>query len=532
MLGTMIKKQLMEIFRGYFYDAKKNKARSKGATILLIVLFALLMFGLLGGMFYAMASSLCAPLYAFGLDWLYFALTGLVALFLGIFGGVFNTFTGLYLAKDHDLLLSMPIPVRTIVAARLVTVYLMGLLYSGIVIIPAVIVYWTTVRPGAAQIVGGVLIVLLVSAIVLVLTCLLGYGVARLSVKLKNKSYFTTIIALLGVGLYYFFYFKATELIQDFLNNLTVYAEKVEKNLGFMKTFGQVGTGEWVPMAVSVAAVFALCAATWIILLKSFTKIATASTGGTKIVYKEKTAKMQSLSRALGRKEMNRFTASANYMLNTGLPLLFVLVAAGALFIKGREFMPVLEAVFGGVPGLIPVLLIGMLCGLSAMTDPVVPSVSLEGKSLWILQSLPVDPWEILKAKMMLQLKITVPVLLLAAVGAGYAIQAGPLEWLFLILIPLLSAVLYAAFGLMLGLKFANLTWTNEIYPIKQSLSVIVYMLLGMAYGAAVIGLYFLGGIGLGPELYLTIVTAVTALLAFLLLGWLKKKGAARFAEL
>ena len=71
------------------------------------------------------------------------------------------------------------------------------------------------------------------------------------------------------------------------------------------------------------------------------------------------------------------------------------------------------------------------------------------------------------------------------------------------ILIPVLSAVLYAAFGLMLGLKFANLTWTNEIYPIKQSLSVLLYMLLGMAYGAAVIGLYFLGGMDLGAQLYL-----------------------------
>ena len=234
MLGTLIKKQLMEVFRGYFYDTKKNKARSKWATIGLIILFAVLMIGLLGGMFFGMAYSLCEPLHAFNLDWLYFALMGLLAIFLGILGGVFTTFTGLYLAKDNDLLLSMPIPVRTIVAGRLVTVYLLGLMYSGVVIIPAVIVYWTTVKPGAAQIIGGILIVLLISAIVLALTCLLGYGVARLSVKLKNKSYLTTIIALVFVGLYYFFYFKATELIQDFLNNLAVYAETVEKNLGFL----------------------------------------------------------------------------------------------------------------------------------------------------------------------------------------------------------------------------------------------------------------------------------------------------------
>ena len=31
MLKILLKKQLAEIFRSYFYDAKKNKARSKAA---------------------------------------------------------------------------------------------------------------------------------------------------------------------------------------------------------------------------------------------------------------------------------------------------------------------------------------------------------------------------------------------------------------------------------------------------------------------------------------------------------------------
>ena len=35
MLKTLLKKQIGEIFRSYFYDAKKNKARSKASTILL-----------------------------------------------------------------------------------------------------------------------------------------------------------------------------------------------------------------------------------------------------------------------------------------------------------------------------------------------------------------------------------------------------------------------------------------------------------------------------------------------------------------
>ena len=61
------------------------------------------------------------------MGWLYFALMGLLAVLLGAFGSVFNTYSGLYLAKDNDLLLSMPIPVNTLMASRLLSVYLMGL---------------------------------------------------------------------------------------------------------------------------------------------------------------------------------------------------------------------------------------------------------------------------------------------------------------------------------------------------------------------------------------------------------------------
>ena len=50
MLKILVKKQLGDIFRSYTYDAKKNRARSKGATIGFIVLFVVLMVGVLGGL--------------------------------------------------------------------------------------------------------------------------------------------------------------------------------------------------------------------------------------------------------------------------------------------------------------------------------------------------------------------------------------------------------------------------------------------------------------------------------------------------
>lgn len=186
-------KQMAEIFRNYFYDPKKNKMRSRGATIAYIALYALLMVGLLGGMFALMAVGLCGPLVEGGMGWLYYLLMGLIAVFLGTFGSVFSTYSSLYLSKDNDLLLSLPIPVRCVMASRLLGVYLLGLMYAAVVIVPGVIVYWLTAPVTAGTIVGGVLMVLIVSVIVMVLSCLLGWVVVRISLKLKNKSFITVL---------------------------------------------------------------------------------------------------------------------------------------------------------------------------------------------------------------------------------------------------------------------------------------------------------------------------------------------------
>ena len=86
MLKTLVKKQMMEIFRGYFYDAKKNKKRSKLSMIGYMILFGVIMIGLLGGMFTFLSMTICPALSSAGMGWLYFAIMGLLSIFLGVFG--------------------------------------------------------------------------------------------------------------------------------------------------------------------------------------------------------------------------------------------------------------------------------------------------------------------------------------------------------------------------------------------------------------------------------------------------------------
>lgn len=53
-----------------------------------------------------------------------------------------------------------------------------------------------------------------------------------------------------------------------------------------------------------------------------------------------------------------------------------------------------------GYEGVISLLIAASICMMITMNDISAPSVSLEGKNLWIVQVLPVTGWQILKAKL------------------------------------------------------------------------------------------------------------------------------------
>ena len=240
--------------------------------------------------------------------------------------------------------------------------------------------------------------------------------------------------------------------------------------------FGQVGTGDAVSMLSVSAAGFALFAIVWVLISHSFLKIATSSGKAEKRVYKEKTTKPKSIHGALLGKEFSRFLSSPLYMLNCGLGILLLPIAGGALVWKGGTIISVLNSVFGARAGCTQVLLCAVVCMLASMNDTAAPSVSLEGKTIWLVQSLPVTPWQVLRAKLGVQLLLTFVPALFCFVCLPFIYPYSPLEILITAFVLLSNVLLSALFDLFLGLMTANLTWTNEMTPIKQSASAVFSM--------------------------------------------------------
>ena len=85
--------------------------------------------------------ALCQPLCEAGLNWLYFAIMGIVGILLSFIGSVMMTKSQLYDAKDNELLLSMPISPGQILAGRLLSLLLLNYIYQSFVMIPAGVIY-------------------------------------------------------------------------------------------------------------------------------------------------------------------------------------------------------------------------------------------------------------------------------------------------------------------------------------------------------------------------------------------------------
>ena len=531
MLKTLVKKQLMEIFRSYFYDAKKNQKRSTLSTALFIVFFVLIMVGLLGGIFTFLSLTLCDAMTSVGMDWLYFALMGLMAIFLGAFGSVFNTYSSLYIAKDNDFLLSMPIPVEIIMGSRLMSVYLMGLMYAAVIFVPAMIVYWVVAPVTVSAVVCSIIALLMISIFVMVLSCALGWLVAKISLKLKNKSIITVLVSLVLFAVYYFVCFRASYMLQAMLANLGAVGANVMSAAYPLYMFGRAASGSWADTLIVSAVVLALFALTWALLSRSFLKIATSTGGTAKVIYREKAAKLHSAPQALLGKELARFGSSPNYMLNSGLGILLLPISGILLLWKGGTVVSLLNEAFTSQSGCAEVLLCTGVCAIASMNDMATPSVSLEGKSLWLAQSLPVKPWQVLRAKLKVQLALTaLPALVPLACMAFILPVTAALPLVFAVALAFIA--FSACLGLTLGVARANLTWTSELMPIKQSLAVTIALFGGWLYAIVFAGLYLWQGWKLGAAAYLAIAAAVTLAVTALLLRWLKTKGAQRFAML
>ena len=184
-------------------------------------------------------------------------------------------------------------------------------------------------------------------------------------------------------------------------------------------------------------------------------------------------------------------------------------------------------------PESLPMLVCGMVCTIAAVNFITAPSVSLEGGTLWLLQSLPVTPQQVLRAKVELQLLLTLPAAWLCAGCAMAALRIPAGQGLPMLAVLAAFVWLTAQLGLALGLCLPNLHWVSEAAVVKRSAASMLAMFGGWLLAGGVLFLpLILLDYAVPPLAAQTVCLAVLLGLDLLLHRWLRTRGAARFAAL
>lgn len=513
--------------RGAF-SGKAIQGKGKWAAVLTAVLFVYLA-ACVGGLMYLLFSALCAPFVAAGLGWYYFGLAGLTAFTLAFVGSIFAAQSQLYDARDNEMLLSMPIRPGLILGSRMVFLWVLDLCFVLLILVPAEIAYAVQFPVTAPMALCLGAVCLLLPCLSLTCSALAAWGTAALTGRMgRHKTLFTMVLSLAFLACYFYVYSQIQTILGAILSSAGAVAQKLAAVFPVYHMGLAMAGGRGVSLLITAACcLLPLALACWL-LSRSFLTIATRKRGMAKVQYKGGPMEAASLDQALLRREAKRLTSSAIYMMNCGFGALMLLILAAAAVWKRA----LLRALLAAAPIPAAPAVSAAVCLLASMVLITAPSVSLEGKTLWLLQSLPVSPWAVLRAKLRLHLLIAMPCAAVSALVLCVCLDLSPAQWLPVLLPPLASCWFSACAGLALNLCFPKLDWISEAAAVKQGLAMFLSMLSALGTVFLAIGLYAVLSPLLPEAAILLLLAVLFAAAALLLERWLKRRGTARFAGL
>lgn len=246
--------------------------------------------------------------------------------------------------------------------------------------------------------------------------------------------------------------------------------------------------------------------------------------------YKFKSQKTSRPSKALLKKEFKRYTSSFIYFLNSSVGLLFLIVGTILILLFGADKVGELLKLNIDF-NFIKIQLLGVFFFIIVMNCTTYCSISLEGKNLWILKSSPIDEREIFWSKILMNFLLNAPLsilcLILVSIRLDFEIQFIIVSICLIVSFSMFVAVM----GLLSNLLYPNLDWKNEVAVVKRSASMIITMLVSLAYVIILGGIYVLLGISF-LNIYIILASILTLILDFMIWRIISTKGVKIFKNL
>ena len=398
-----------------------------------------------------------------------------------------NQARGIYIGSDYDTLSAMPIRKRDIVAAKILALFLTELSFSLILMAPnaiVLLVYAKDVTLFASSLLLGLALPIFPILVGVLLSLLTTLATARF----RSANVFVAIFyAIFIAGFSLLSVLTRNTSAQEATSSLSAVGNAL-KWLNPTYILIEMGmassSSSWIYLLLFVAVNLAILGGTIAFLSLLFDRLHEMVTGvRMKPGKTNKVLKNKNESKALLSLEFKRLFASKNYFVNSCMGAIMGIVGSSIyLFLMNRSGsdMPadakvVFELLIMPIFVAISALVFGISC-------PAVSAISIEGKTFWIIKSLPIDYKKYMHAKLAFTLILFLPASLIASSIAVIFRHDNPLDIVMAYVIPLIYILFSAVLGLLINLRHPKLKWDNENEVVKNSASVVIAMLLNFLW--------------------------------------------------
>lgn len=519
----------------------RNESRAR-KIVLPIVLALVVMFSV--GSYVAILAEELAPSH---LTYIVLTIFIMVTSLLTIIEGVYKSQGILFEARDNELLFSLPITQSKIFFIRIFKLITFQFLYNSLFMLPAIIVYAIYEKTNVSFYLISTVMLVLLPIIPTILGCIFGYIIKGLSAKFKARNImqvlFTSLI-LLGI---FYVSFNMQGMVANIVQNANSIQEIITKiyypaglYINLIQNFNILDLVTLLAINIVPAFVFVYVAS--IFYFKINSKLGEKGNGNKKVgVAKttEKTYRVRTQLSGLIHKEMKRFFSSPVFMVNAGFGMVLIIAVTFALSINFdgmiNSMMQGMETEIpipiGEIKNMMPKVFYGFVIFISCMTSMTSSMISLEGKSFNITKSLPVETEKILLSKVLTSNILSIPIFLICDVIFFIAFKVAIIDIVFILLASIVMPTLTALIGILMNLKYPKMNATSDTEVVKQSMSSMLSVFMGMFVAILSIAIMIMGN-NYNTNLFVALELLTFSIITFMLWRILKKYGAKRFKEI
>lgn len=393
------------------------------------------------------------------------------------FTNIFRIKNILFDFKDYDLLMSLPINKSSIILSKIVTLYVINFLYTLIIMIPGYVAYISLIDM-PHDIIFFILL-LTIPIIPILFSSIIGIIITWITSFFRNKNIGSYIINLTIIFTALFVSFTASSLTDadvanqsiNLIDGFSKYYPFTTLFVNLLKDINIINLLIYFLIPMGLMGIFILFINKGYVSLRSRLLRQNVKTN-----YQVHDYKNRGPLKGLYFKELKKYFSNSMYVINTAFGCVIMIVIVFAMLLFNEDLIGQLGNFSEGLKKNV-FLVTSLFCALSSTTNA---SISLEGKSLWIMKSIPVKPSTIFLSKIMVNLTVLIPTVIISSTFFGIYFNLSIDKMILLYIIPLAYSVFISVMGLLLNLLFPKFDFDNEMKIIKQSMPVFLTMIIGI----------------------------------------------------